>query len=83
MNKKQVKFRDIINWKKEQITLLEGFLLAFGFALIGLGAGTAAGSMTGRDESFYVWVGWGITIIPFILIILRLGVFNKKEVKGE
>lgn len=60
------------SWGKEQLTLIEVMLIAFGFALIGLGLGTWVGSMTGKAETYYVWIGWGITIIPLILVFLRL-----------
>jgi len=80
MKKKDKKLlKEIISWRGEQITLIELMFFAYGFALIGLGMGTITGSMTGRAEGFYVWVGWGITIIPMLLIILRLGVFKKRK----
>jgi len=75
--------KKIINWRKPQFTFIEFLLGILGFSFIGLGAGSWSGSITGEAMMFLVWVGWGISMIPPVLLIIRLGVFKKKDKTDE
>ena len=71
----KVNFRDIINWRAEQITLIELTLSIFAFGLIGWGMGSMV--------LFFVWLGWGLSITPLLLIILRLSTDRASKKQNE
>ncbi len=66
-----MKFREFINWRTENITVIELFLFMSGFGLIGLGLG--------GESNIYAFLGLGNVIGAQILLLCRLATIRRRK----
>jgi len=69
----------MFNWRKENFTYIEFMIGVVAFCIIGMGMGVALGTLGVVEYRPYIWGGWGISIIPLLLVFLRLRKKRKKE----
>jgi len=72
-----------MNWRKERITIIELAIGMFALALMGFGSGLFIGATFGqvfaKEYLIYVFVGWCISMLIPLLIVLRYRRKPKQE----